>query len=331
MKGLEKAAALIMSLGEDLAGEIMKNLKPSEITKITSTMVNLDQVKRDEIETLTQDFLEILEVNTVMGMDGGQYMHNVLTKSLGEDKATEMMENLLMHTGEEGMEAIRVMEPRTIADIVKREHPQVIAFVLAALNPDKAAQSLEYLPKEIYSEVVYRISTMSEIHPNVLSELELAMKEHISENAGGGVFTLGGIKFAAELLNRMDTRTEKMVMEEIQKIEEPVFQKIEEQLFVFEDIAALDDLSMQAILKEVGSDIIVLALRGAEDAMMDKFFNNMSERAVGIIQEDMELRGPVRLSEVEKAQLEMVKVVKALEEAGKITLSSGKGNEDVFV
>jgi len=195
----------------------MKNLKPSEITKITSTMVNLDQVKREEIDHLTQDFLGILEENTVMGMDGGQYMQNVLTKSLGEDKATEMMENLLMHTGEEGMEAIRVMEPRTIADIVKREHPQVIAFVLAALNPDKAAQSLEYLPKEIYSEVVYRISTMSEIHPNVLSELELAMKEHISENAGGGVFTLGGIKFAAELLNRMDTRTEKMVMEEIQK------------------------------------------------------------------------------------------------------------------
>ncbi len=329
MNGAEKAAALIMSLGEEVAGEIMKNLKSTEITKITSTMVKLDQVKNEQIEEVTQDFLEIFSEHSVLGVDGGQYMQNVLANSLGEEKANEMMESLMMHTGEEGMEAIRMMEPRMIADIIKREHPQVISFVLAALDPVKSSQVLENLPEEIYSEVIYRVSTMSDIHPNVLNELEQAMKEHISENAGGGVFTLGGIKFAAELINRMDSKESKKIMDEIQKIEEPIYQKIEEQLFTFEDIAKLDDRAMQAILKEVNSDIIVLSLRGAEDVMMDKFFKNMSERAVAIIKEEMELQGPVRVSDVEAAHMEMVKVVKALEEAGTIVLAGG--GEDEFV
>ncbi len=329
MNGAEKAAALIMSLGEDLAGEIMKNLKASEITKITSTMVKLDQVKNEQIDEVAKDFADIMGEHSVLGVDGGQYMQSVLTNSLGESKANEMMENLMMHSGEEGMEAIRMMEPRMTADIIKREHPQVIAFVLAALDPVKASQVLDNLPEELYSEVIYRVSTMSDIHPNVLNELEQAMKEHISETAGGGVFTLGGIKFAAELLNRMDSRTEKKIMEEIQKIEEPIYLKIEEQLFTFEDIVGLDDKSMQAILKEVNSDVIVLALRGAEDSLSDKFFKNMSERAVAIIKEEMELLGPVRLSDVEAAQTEMVKVVKALEEAGVIILAGG--GDDVFV
>ncbi len=329
MNGAEKAAALIMTLGEEMAGEIMKNLKSGEITKITSTMVKLDQVRNEQIEEVTQDFIEILEENSVLGVDGGQYMQSVLTNSLGEEKANEMRENMMGHNGEEGMEAIRMMEPRMTADIIKREHPQVIAFVLAALDPVKSSQVLESLPEELYSEVIYRVSTMSDIHPNVLNELEQAMKEHISENAGGGVFTLGGIKFAAELLNRMDSRTEKKIMEEIQKIEEPIYQKIEEQLFTFEDIISLDDKSMQAILKEVNSDVIVLALRGVEDSLTEKFFKNMSERAVAIIQEEMELQGPVRLSDVESAQTEMVKVVKALEEAGTIVLAGG--GDDVFV
>jgi flagellar motor switch protein FliG len=241
-----------------------------------------------------------------------------------------MMEDYLLKSSDEGLEAIRMMEPRTIANIVQREHPQVIAFVLASLDPVRAGQVLEYIPEGLQGEVVYRISTMEEIHPTIVSELEEAVKSHVSRGSSGSVVHLGGLKFAAELLNRVDRVNEKRILEDIKAIEEPVCQKIEEQLFVFEDIVQLDDRTLQAILKEVTTEVLVVALRATEQSVQDKFFNNMSTRAAGIIKEEMEMRGPVRLKEVEQAQQDVVAVAKALEQAGKITLA-GKGGEDVYV
>lgn len=330
MKGLEKSAALLLSVGEELAGEVLKHLKQSEIQKVTSSMVKLDQVKNESIDAVSVEFQEVLREHSVVGLDGGQFMQNVLSRSLGDAKATEMMDTFLLHGAEEGLEAIRIMEPRTIADIVKREHPQVIAFVLASLDPPKASQVMEFLPESLHGEVIFRVSTMEDIHPTVFGEIEEAVKSHVAETSGTTSISLGGVKFAADLLNGMDTSAERRIMEEIKGIEEPLAQKIEEQLFVFEDVLDIDDKNMQVILKEVSSDVVVLALRGADEAMKDKFFRNMSERAVGIIQEEMEMKGPVRLKEVEKAQQELVKVVKLLEEQGKIQLP-GKGGEEVYV
>jgi flagellar motor switch protein FliG len=331
MKGIEKAAAVLMTLGEELAGDVLQHMKDQEIQKLTNTMLKLDQLKNNQIESLANDFAGVMEEHSMVGMDGGQYMQKILSRTLGPEKASEIIENHLLHSAEEGLEALRTMEPRVVADMVKREHPQVVAFVLASLDPANAGQVLEQLPEDLLSEVIYRVSTMDEINPSVLNELEQAMKTHIAENtSGGAVISLGGIKFAAELLNRLENRLEKKVLDEIREIEESISTQIEEQLFVFEDVVSLDDRSLQAILKEVTTDVLVLALRGADEDVTSKFFSNMSERAVGIIKEEMEMRGPVRLKEVEAAQQEVIKIAKGLEAAGKIIMG-GKGGEDVYV
>jgi flagellar motor switch protein FliG len=267
--------------------------------------------------------------HSLVGLDGGQYMQNVLSKTHGDEKASEMMQDFLLHSSAEGLEAIRVMEPRTISNIIRREHPQVIAFVLASLDPDRASQVLDFIPENLQGEILYRISTMEEIHPNVVNELEEAVKNHVSRNASGAISNVGGLKFAAEVLNRTDRTKEQRILDDIKAIEEPVYQKIEEQLFVFEDIVQLDDRTLQSILKEVTTDVLVVALRATDQRVQDKFFGNMSTRAADIIKEEMEMRGPVRLKEVEQAQQDLIAVAKGLEQAGKITL--GKGGEDVYV
>jgi len=330
MKGIDKAAALLMALGEDLAGDVLRHLKEPEIHKVTAAMVKLEKVTSEDVYSLASDFEQALMDASLVGVDGGQYMQNVLSKTLGDAKASELMQSFLLHNREEGLEAIRMMEPRTIANIIQREHPQVIAFVLASLDPTRSSEVLEYIPENLQGEVVYRISTMEEIQPNIVSELEEAVKSHVSGRVSGGAVNLGGLKYAAELINRIDKATEERILEDIKAIEEPVYHKIEEQLFVFEDIVKLDDRTLQAILKEVTTEVLVVALRATEQAVQDKFFNNMSKRATGIIREEMDMRGPVRLREVEQAQQEVVAVAKSLEKAGKITLA-GKGGDDVYV
>jgi len=330
MKGIEKAALLLLAAGEDLAGEVLKHLRPQEIQKITACMVNVDQVRKNELESVAEDFVKVMDENTLMGMDGGQYMHGLLAKTLGAERASEMMESYLLRGSEEGLEAIRMMEPRVIADLLKREHPQVAAFILATLDPPKVSLVLGYLPEDLLGEVVYRIAVMENIHPNILNELEEAMKNQIAENASGAVFNLGGVKFAADLINRVDSRLEKKILDDLRRNDVPLCEKIQEQLFVFEDIVRLNDRTLQIILKELSSELLVLSLRAADEEVKQKFFKNMSERAAGIVKEEMELSGPVRLADVEKAQLELIKLIKGLEEAGKITLP-GKGADDQYV
>jgi len=329
MKVLEKAAVLLLTLGEEVAGEVMKHLKNQEIQKVTSSMMGIDNLKHEDVDVVTKDYLEVVDAHPVVGLDGGQYMQRILSKSLGDEKATEVMENFLLRGSEEGLEGFRMMEPRMIGDIVRREHPQVIAFIMASLDPVKAGQVLEFLPDEMQSEVVYRISTMEDISPSVLGELEEAMKSHVSDNQMIGL-NLGGIKYTAELLNRVESSAEKRILEEIRNVEEPVSQQIEEQLFTFEDIQHLEDRTLQAIIKEVDTDLLAIGLRGTDDVLKNKFFANMSERASGILQEQMELMGPVRLRDVEKAQQEVVTILKALEAEGKVVLG-GKGGDDEFV
>ena len=329
MKGLEKAATLLLTIGEELAAEVLKHLKQPEIQRVTTRMVKLDDLKNDVVDSMTKDFIQTVREHSVVGMDGSQYMQNILAKTVGPEKASEMMENLLLRSSEGGLEAIRMMEPRMIADVVKREHPQVIAFVLASLDSNKAGQALQHLAESLQSEVIYRISTMKDIHPSMLGEVEAAFKTHVSESTSRG-FSLGGVKFVADLLNRMETSAERRILDEIRKMEEGLSQKIEEQLFVFEDIGTFDDKTLQTILKEVTSDILVVALRGADDSLKENFFRNMSERAAVIIKEEMDMRGQVRLKDVEKAQQELLRVVKALEEAGKIQIP-GKSGDEVYV
>jgi flagellar motor switch protein FliG len=223
-----------------------------------------------------------------------------------------------------------MMEPRMIADYVKKEHPQVIAFVLATLEPPKSSRVLEFLPEDLRSEVVYRVATMEDVNPSVVGELEKAVKSHVAENTGAPGFNLGGVKNAADLLNLVDKAVERKIMEDIRDIEEPVWAKLEEQLFTFEQIIDMDDKTLQLILRDVSSDQLGVALRGADEALKEAFLRNMSERASGILREEMEMMGPIKLKDVEKAQQEVVQVVKRLEEEGKIALG-GKGGEEVFV
>ena len=235
--------------------------------------------------------------------------------------------------------AIATMAPlwasvnRSTSMMVFKTLPRPRPFEHALELPDQAPLlglgELEYLPEELQSEVVFRISTMQDIHPDVLIELEEAMRNQVTSNTGVG-FNLGGVKFAAEIINRLDNTAEKRILEEVREIEENISEQIEEQLFVFDDIIGIDDRTMQAIIKEVDTDLLSMALRGTENAMQEKFFGNMSARASGIIKEQMELMGPVRLKDVEKSQLEVVKIVKGLEAEGKIMLG-GKGGSEEFV
>ena len=329
LTGAEQAAVLLMSLGESAAAEIMRHMGPKEVQKVGEAMASIGNVTRDQVNSVVADFADTLGTHTALGTGNEEYLRNVLKNALGEDKAGQLIDRILIGRSSKGLEALKWMEPRAIAEIVRLEHPQIIAIVLSYLDSDQAAEVLSLLPENMRADVLMRIASLDGIQPSALQELDEILEKQFEGTASSiRSSSVGGTKTAANILNFMDSAIEARIMERVKESDSEMGQAIEDLMFVFDNLIDLDDRSIQALLREVSSDSLITALKGADDALKEKIFKNMSKRAAELLRDDLDARGPVRLSDVEAAQKEILSIARRMAEAGDISLGGG-GDEFV--
>ena len=326
--GTERAAILLMTLGEQTAAEVLRHMGAKDVQRVGTAMAQLSNVSRDEVSDVLGSFTRMVENQTSVGIGSDEYVRKVLIHALGEDKAGGVIDRILLGRTSKGLEALKWMEPRAIAEMVRLEHPQIVSIVLAYIDSDQAAEVLAHLPEWLRADVIMRIATLDGIQPSALSELDEIMEKQFAGNAGSQSSSLGGPKVAANILNFMDGSAESVVMEHVKKVDEALGSRIEDLMFVFDNLIEVDDRGMQDLLREVPQDRLLLALKGADDALKQKIFKNMSQRAAEMLREDLEARGPVRLADVESAQKEILAVARKMADAGTLALG-GKGEEYV--
>jgi flagellar motor switch protein FliG len=325
--GSERAAILLMSLGEQEAASVLKHMGAKDVQRVGGAMAQMQNVSKEEVEGVLQIFNESVEGQTSLGVGADEYIKKVLINALGEDKAAGIIDRILLGHSSKGLETLKWMDPRQICELIRLEHPQIISIVLAYLDPDQSAEVLGLLPEWLRADVVMRIATLDGVQPSALNELDEIMERQLSGNQGSGkTSTMGGAKAAASILNFMESSKEAPLMEHIRKVDEQLGTKIQDLMFVFENLIDVDDRGMQELLRAVQSDQLLLAMKGADDALKEKIFKNMSQRAAEMLKDDLESRGPVKLSEVEAAQKEILSVARKLAEAGTIALAA-KGGE----
>ncbi|GHE37481.1 flagellar motor switch protein FliG [Vulcaniibacterium thermophilum] len=329
LSGVQRAAVLLMSLGESDAAEVLKHLGAKEVQKLGMAMATIGNVTRQQVEEVVDEFVASLEDQTSLGVGADDYVRKVLVQALGEDKAASLIDRILFGRNTKGLDTLKWMEPRAVAELIRNEHPQIISIVLAHLDPDQSAEVLKSLPERTRADVLLRIATLDGIPPNALHELNEIMERQFSGQNNLKSSSVGGVKLAANIINQLDTSTEQAVMALIRDIDQDLGSKIQDLMFVFDDLGELDDRAMQALLREVPQDRLGLALRGADPRVKDKVLANMSQRAAQILVEDMEARGPVRLSDVEAAQKEILGIARKLADEGTIVL--GPSASEAFV
>ena len=320
LSGTEKAAVFLVSVGEDAASEIIKRLDLMEIQKITKYMDNLPTIEKEDSENILKDFnSNFSKVGLVV--KGDDYVKNLIAKSLDPDKAKKILDNLHGPIEEEGLQTLKWLDPHVIADFVKNEHPQTIALILGHLEPLSAAVVIGLLPSSIRSQVVFRLSKLERVPPGVIKDLDEVLQEQLKSTGSTQSKLVGGVRVVADILNNMDKSIEEPILADIEKLDKEEAEKIRELMFTFDDLASVDDKSLQLILREVSHDQIVLALKTASEELNNKILANVSKRAQEMIKDDLEAMGPKKLSEVEKVQHEILKVARRLEDEGKISLA----------
>lgn len=326
LKGTDRAAIFLLSLGDDVASSVLKHMTPKEVQKLGMAMASQSNVTSDTIKGVMENFVETYEQQTAIGVGAEDYIRNMLVKALGNEKAEGMIDRVLHGANTRGLEALKWMDPRAVADVIGIEHPQIIAIVLSYLEPDQAAEVLGILDSKLRTDVVLRMATLEGIQPSALNELNDVLERNFSSSGGTKSSRVGGVKVTANILNLMDASMENEIIESVKSVDESLAQQIEDLMFVFDDLVGLDDRSMQTLLREVSTDTLVIALKGAEENLKDKIFANMSKRAAEMLRDDLEVRGPVKVSEMEGAQKEILLVARKLSEAGEISLG-GQGGE----
>ena len=326
INGIERAAILLLSLGETDAASVLKHMGPKEVQKVGAAMATLGNVSRDQVAAILQDFASMVENQTALGVGAEDYIRKVLVSALGEDKAGGVIDRILLGHNTKGLEALKWMDPRAVAEVIRLEHPQIIAIVLSYLESDQSAAVLGYLPERTRPDLLMRIASLDGIQPSALHELDEILEKQFSGATNVKSSSVGGVKAAANILNFVDSSQEGAIMDTIREIDADVGQKIQDLMFVFENLGEVDDRGIQALLREVSSDSLLLALKGADEIIKEKIFKNMSKRAAEMLRDDLEAKGPVRLSEVETAQKEILAIARRMSEAGDIVLG-GKGAE----
>jgi len=327
-KGLEDAAILLMSLGEEEAAEVFKLLAPKEVQRLGETIAKLKTVPRDRVEEVIARFDEAAQLDSMLVTDTDEYVKSVLRKALGEDKANLLIDRILQGSDTTGIESLKWMDAGSVAELLRNEHPQIVAAILVHLEFDQAAEVLKQLGERQRNEVMVRIATLDGIQPSALKDLNEVMSKVLAGGERMKKSNLGGVKAAAEILNMMGTAVETSVLDFVREADGDLAQKIMDNMFTFDDLVKIDDKGFQALLKEVQSDQLVLALKAASQELREKVFRNMSSRAAETLREDLESRGPVKLSEVEAEQKEMLKIVRRLVDEGQIVLAGG-GDEQL--
>jgi len=327
LSGVDRAAILLMSLGEQEASTVLKHMGAREVQKIGNSMASLSGVSRDQVNQVLDAFISSVEEKTSLGVGSDDYVRRVMQDALG-DKASNMIDRILLGRDSKGLESLKWMDARSVADMIRQEHPQIIAIVLSYLDSDQAAEILGFLPDRARPDVIMRIATLDGIPPSALSELDDVIQKQSTGSENVKSSSVGGVRTAAEILNLVDGVTEQGVLDAVRKSNEGLSQRIQDEMFVFENLADIDDRGIQTLLREVQTDLLVVALKGADQTVKDKLMKNMSRRAAEMLNEDLEAKGPVRLAEVEAAQKEILGTVRNLADQGQIELG-GKGDEYV--
>ncbi|MBT3144365.1 flagellar motor switch protein FliG [Neptunomonas phycophila] len=319
---IEKAAILMISLGEDDAAEVLKYLGPKQVQMIGEAMKELDNIAQSRVEGVVSDFMELVQDQTGIGINNDRYIRAMLNQALGEEKAKTLIDRILMTTNTSGLDTMRWMEPRQIAETIRYEHPQIQSVIIAYLEPDQAANVLSYFDDKVRLDIIMRVSSMDRVQPQALQELN-EMLEGQSTSSAGQFRTMGGVKHTSDIMNLIESTIEAELMEGIKEVDESLANQIQELMFVFDNLIDVDDRAIQVILREVASDVLILALKGADTALQEKIFRNMSKRAAELLRDDLEAKGPVRVSEVEDAQKEILSVARRLADDGEIMLGGG--------
>jgi flagellar motor switch protein FliG len=328
-EGINKSAILLMSLGEDEAAEVFKHLGAREVQKIGAAMAKLKAISREEITSVIGEFCDQAGEQSTLGAAPGDYIRNVLKKALGDDKSAGLINRIMQSGDTSGIDGLKWMASGAVADLIKNEHPQIIATILVHLERDQASEILALLDERTRNDVLLRIATLDGIQPDALKELNEALTMLLAGSKNIQSASMGGVRPAAEILNFMPGNIETAIVDSIKELDAELAQKIVDEMFVWENLLALDDRGIQLLMKDVQSESLIRALKGSSEALREKIYSNMSQRAVETLKEDLEAKGMVRVSEVEAQQKEILKIVRRLAEEGQIAL--GGGGEESYV
>jgi flagellar motor switch protein FliG len=326
-EGLENAAILLMSLGEEEAAEVFKYLAPKEVQALGETIAKMKAVTHDRVEGVLVKFSEMAGEQSMLVPDNDEYVKSVLRRALGDDKANLLIDRILQGSDISGIESLKWMDPQSVSELMRNEHPQIVAAILVHLDPDQSSSVLKLFTERQRNEVLVRIATLDGIQPSALKDLNEVMSKVLAGGDKMRKASLGGVKPAAEIINMMGGSIETAVLDYIREADNELAQKIMDNMFTFDDLEKLEDKAIQTLMKEVQSESLVIALKGATPEMREKIFRNMSTRAAETLREDLESRGPVRVSEVESEQKELLKIVRRLADEGQIQLSSGADDD----
>jgi flagellar motor switch protein FliG len=323
LSGVDKASILMLSLGEDGAAEILKHMGPKEVQMVGMQMATLQNVDKGAVEGVVSEFLEKVEQQTGIGIGTEDYIRSTLKSALGDDKASALIDRILAGANTKGLDTLKWMDARSVADVVRFEHPQIQSIVLSHLEPDQAAEVLKNLPENTRADLALRVSALEAIQPSALKELNDIMEKQFTGSSSVQAHKIGGVKRIADIMNFMDGANETLIMDAIKEVDEDLSQQIEDMMFVFDNLIDLDDRGVQALLREISTDVLIVALKACDEGIKEKMFANMSKRAAELMRDDLEAMGPVKLSEVEAAQKEILTVARRMADAGEIMLGGG--------
>nr|WP_150137495.1 flagellar motor switch protein FliG [Candidatus Enterovibrio escacola] len=327
LSGLDKAAILLLSLTEQDAASIIRHLEPKQVQKVGSKMTMMKELNQEQLSAVHGAFLEDIQKFTTIGMGSEDFVRNALVAALGEDKANNLVDQILLGSGSKGLDSLKWMDPRQVASIIINEHPQIQTIVLSYLEPEQSAEILTQFAERDALDLVMRIANLEEVQPAALHELNEIMEKQFAGQSGAQAAKIGGLKAAADIMNYMDNALESTLMEKIEQNDEEMASQIQDLMFVFGNLSEVDDRGIQTILKDVPQEVLQKALKGADEGLRDKILRNMSKRAAEMLQDDLEAMGPIRVADVEAAQKEILSVARRLSDAGEIMLSSGGADE----
>jgi len=325
-EGILKSAILLMSLGEEEASQVFRYLGPKEVQKLSEAMATLNDIKREEIEEVLEEFCRQSDNRTSLGQDGLDYLRKVLVRALGEEKAVSLLDRISRGDDTNGIESLKWMDAIAAAELIKNEHPQIIATILVHLERDQSSMILAQFTERLRNDVLLRIATLDSVQPIALRELNGVLSKLLSGTDSIKKPRMGGIRTTAEILNFMPTALENNIIENFTQYDEEIAQRIMDEMFVFDDLLNVDDQGIQLLLREIQSDSLITALKGAKEELRSKIFKNMSQRAAEVLREDLESKGPVRVSEVEAEQKKILKILRQLADDGRVALG-GKGGD----
>lgn len=322
---IEQVAVLLMTLGEQDAAQILKHMGPKEVQRVGSAMASLPNVSQDQVESVVMSFLEEVGAQTGLGLGSDEYIRNMLTQALGDDKAGALIDRILIGGNTTGLDSLKWMEGRQVADLIRHEHPQIQAIVVSYLDADQSAEVLSLFPEKVRLDIIMRVASLEAVQPAALQELNDILERQFSGKGSSKTTTMGGVKVAANIVNFVDSGVAADLLDQIKEQDEELGLQIQDLMFVFENLVDVDDRGIQALLREVSTELLLVALKGADPDVQEKFFNNMSTRAAELLRDDLEASGPVKVSDVETAQKEILTTARRMADSGDIVLGGAGG------